>query len=312
MRIGMDLGGTTVTAGLVNEEGKILASRSAMTGANRGAQAIVDTMAELVRALKEACSEPICGVGVGTPGAVDVTGRIVITSPNLPFTHFPMADLLEDQVGLPVYLGNDANCALLGEQFAGAAKGLSDVVLVALGTGVGGGIMVDGKLLVGFNGAAGEIGHMTFLRGGLPCGCGRSGCYELYASTSALVREAKSAMMRDPESLLYQMTSGDPEQMNGRVIFEAAHRKDAAALSVLDAYEEDVALGAASLINIFEPEMLVFGGGISGQGEYLLSPIREKIYREIYCPEGLPRTKIAAATLGGDAGIVGAAALVRV
>lgn len=311
MRIGIDLGGTTVTAALVSEEGKILTRRESLTHAQNGADSIVKTMAALALEAAGESPEPVTGVGVGTPGAVDVSGRVVVTSPNLPFRMYPLADLLEEACGMPVTLGNDANCALLGEVFAGAAKGCRDVILITLGTGIGGGIMVDGKLLVGFNGAAGEIGHMTMVYGGIPCNCGRKGCYEVYASTTALVRMAEEAAAAHPESLLRKAVDTETSGMTGRVLFSAAHAGDAAALDVLSRYEDAVAEGASSLVNIFEPELLLFGGGISAQGEYLIAPVRDRIYQRIYAADGLPRTRIEAATLGGDAGIVGAAALVK-
>jgi len=313
MRVGIDLGGTAIKAAVVSSEGAILSRAEGLTPVIHGMDAVLLSITELAREAlgRMGLALSDCGgLGVGAPGATDASGRVLVTSPNLPVSFYPLADRLEALTGVPVFLGNDANCAVLGEQIAGAAKETKDAVLLTLGTGVGGGVLIGGRLLVGFNGAAGELGHMVIVKGGLPCPCGRLGCLEAYASVSALVRQAACVMKDRPDSALWGLTGGNPARLDGRVIFEAADAGDETALAVLEQYEEYVAEGAANMINIFEPEVLIIGGGISRQGEKLLAPIREKTYRRIYCAEGLPRTRIVAAQLDNDAGLVGAAALV--
>lgn len=311
VRIGIDLGGTFIKAGVVDAQKIILGKSSVPTGVPCPADAIADTIREAVLlALGEArlTLDDVETVGIGTPGAVNADG-VVEFSANLGFHDTPLRALVEERLGRPTFIGNDANCAAIGEQCAGCGEGVPNFVAVTIGTGVGGGIILDGKLLTGVNGAAGEIGHMTIEKNGIPCPCGRSGCFEQYASATALVRQTREAMEQDREreSLLWELAGGDPENVNGIVIFEAARAGDARALAVLEQYETFLATGLADLVNIFQPDVLCLGGGISKEGEYLLAPVREKVAALRYTKHSKQQTRIVAATLGNDAGIIGAA-----
>lgn len=313
VRLGIDLGGTNIAVGVVNEQNEIIGTASVKTNAPRPAEEIADSMREAcLLALGEArmTLDDVASVGVGTPGAVNEEG-VVEFSANLGFNDTPLRDLVEERLNKPTYIENDANCAALGEQVAGCGGGVPNFVAVTLGTGVGGGIILGGKLLTGINGAAGEIGHMSVEMDGIPCPCGRSGCFEQYASATALVRQTREAMEqdRDKSSKLWELAEGDLDNVNGLVLFNAAHAGDGRALMVLDKFTTYLAVGVADLINIFQPDVLCIGGGISKQGDFLIEPLARKVEELRYTKHSKKQTKICAATLGNDAGIIGAALL---
>lgn len=313
VRLGIDLGGTNIAVGVVSEQNDILATASVPTAAPRPAEAIADSMKEAcLLALGEArlTLDDVSGVGVGTPGAVNEDGVVEFSS-NLGFNDTPLRDLVEERLGKPTFIENDANCAALGEQVAGCGGGVPNFVAVTLGTGVGGGIILGGKLLTGINGAAGEIGHMSIEVDGIPCPCGRNGCFEQYASATALVRQTREAMEQDreKESLLWKLAEGDPANVNGLVLFTAAHEGDARALAVFEKFVHYLAIGVTDLVNIFQPDVLCIGGGISKQGDFLIEPLREEVEKLRYTKHSKRQTRICAATLGNDAGILGAAHL---
>lgn len=316
VKLGIDLGGTNIAVGVVNEQNQIIGSASVKTNAPRPAEEIADSMREAsLLALKDAgiTLEDVSSVGVGTPGAVNAEG-VVEFAGNLGFSDTPLREIVALRLGKPTYVANDANCAALGEQVAGCGGGVPDFVAVTLGTGVGGGIILGGKLLTGVNGAAGEIGHMTIEMDGIPCTCGRNGCLEQYTSATALIRQTREAMAqdRDKKSLLWKLTDGDPANVNGLVLFNAAHANDPCALAVLEQYIAYLAIGVANLINIFQPNVLCIGGGISKQGDYLIKPLTKKVEALRFTKHSKKQTKICAATLGNDAGIIGAALLANV
>ena len=313
VRLGIDLGGTNIAVGVVNEQNEIIGTASVKTMAPRPAEEIADSMREAcLLALGEArmTLDDVASVGVGTPGAVNEEG-VVEFSANLGFNDTPLRDLVAERLGKPTYIENDANCAALGEQIDGCGGGVPNFVAVTLGPGVGGGIILGGKLLTGINGAAGEIGHMSVEMDGIPCPCGRSGCFEQYASATALVRQTREAMEqdRDKSSKLWELAEGDLDNVNGLVLFTAAHEGDGRALMVLDKYTTYLAIGVADLINIFQPDVLCIGGGISKQGDFLIEPLARKVEELRYTKHSKKQTKICAATLGNDAGIIGAALL---
>lgn len=295
-KIGVDLGGTNIAAGVVDFDNKIIAKSSVPTALPKTPDEIADSIAELakgVAALAQVTMDQISVVGVGTPGAVNGDG-VVENDANLGFVNTPLRAMLEDRLKLPCRVGNDAKCAALGEQVAGAGKGTSDFIMVTLGTGIGGGIILGGKLLVGINGAAGEVGHTVIDQQGIPCKCGRIGCFEKYASATALVSQAKVVL---------------PDITCAKDVFDLAHNDNLVALEVLDTYTEYLATGITNIINIFQPEMICIGGGIAAQGEYLMKPLREKVAEKRYTKNASVQTVIRAATLGNDAGIIGAANL---
>ena len=310
--LGIDLGGTNIALGIVDETGHILARDSVPTGADRPAEAIIAAMADAAESLMRAAGIPaseIESVGVGSPGGIDREHGIVLAACNLPFAHTPLAELLHGHLGLPVYVDNDANCAAWAEAAAGAAAGTRHSVTITLGTGIGGGIVIDGKLYGGFNNLGGEFGHAVIEADGELCPCGRRGCLEAYASATALARDAKRAADRNPASLLWNHREGD--RFTAKSVFDAASDGDADAAAVLNRFVHYLALGLVGVIKIFQPEVIVIGGGVAAAGDALMVPLREAVMREAYRPH-IPesrRTKLAIAKLGGDAGIIGAALL---
>lgn len=306
-RIGIDLGGTNIAVGVVNDRYEIVARRSVPTGAERPAEEVIRDMGDAVEeALRQAGLTAVdcASMGVGSPGACDPQTGVVKRAYNLNWFDVPVCRMLHQRFGIPVRLGNDANCAALAEVVAGAAVGCQDMVLITLGTGVGSGIISRGKILSGLRGGAGEAGHMLLVLDGEPCTCGRRGCWEAYASATALIRQGREAAAAHPESLLNRYPA-----LTGRDVFDAADAGDAAAQAVLEQYYVYVAAGVTNLVNILSPEMVLIGGGISRQGERLLAPIRRYVAANCFGGEARPQPVIQAAKLGNEAGIIGAAAL---
>ncbi|MDP4153119.1 MAG: ROK family protein [Bacillota bacterium] len=311
--IGIDLGGTNIATGVVDQQGKIVAKNSIKTQASRHYNEIIKDMAEsCLKVCKEnnISFEDISGIGIGTPGTVQPGTGIITFANNLGFHNVPMKQEMEKLLKKPVFVGNDANVAALGEVFCGGAKGYRYAVTVTLGTGVGAGVIIDGKIYEGFNGGAVEMGHSIIKFDGIQCNCGRRGCWEQYASASALINQTKEQMGKHPESLMWHICENDLEKCNGRTAFAAAQQGDKPAAQIVDQYITYIAYGLGDVINIFQPEIILIGGGISGEGEYLLKPLREKTYSFCYAgPDGMKLAKIEKAQLGNDAGIIGAAAL---
>ena len=320
-KIGIDFGGTKINCAVIDEEYNIISKVSCKTHSHRPADEITADIAALTRDAAKASNikyEDIEGIGIGTPGAIDSKHGIVEYSCNLPtFTSYPLADKLKQLTGIEhIRVDNDANAAALGEAVAGAAKGSSSSVMITLGTGVGGGIVIDGKILSGYNGAGGELGHMVIKKDGVPCPCGRHGCFEAYCSASALVRMTKERLSelkeRSIPSLMLDMCQNDPQSATTRTAFSASREGDVEARKLIDEYSEYLACGIVNLINALQPEVLTIGGGLSGEGEYLLTPLLPIIEREQYT-RSYPKhkqTEIRIATLANNAGLIGAAALV--
>lgn len=306
-RIGIDLGGTNIAVGVVNDRYEIVARRSVPTGAERPAEEVIRDMGDAVEeALRQAGLTAVdcASMGVGSPGACDPQTGVVKRAYNLNWFDVPVCRMLHQRFGIPVRLGNDANCAALAEVVAGAAVGCQDMVLITLGTGVGSGIISRGKILSGLRGGAGEAGHMLLVLDGEPCTCGRRGCWEAYSSATALIRQARQAAAEHPESLL-----AGAEEITGKTVFDAADRGDETANAVVDRFCDYLGAGVTNIVNALAPEVILIGGGISRQGERLLAPVRRYVERNCFGgPEGAIPI-IAAARLGNDAGIIGAAAL---
>lgn len=308
IRIGIDLGGTNIAVGAVDDGHAIVSRVSVPTLARRPAAEVVGDMGDAVEAALAKAGLSIGGcrsIGIGSPGTCNSAAGVVERAYNLGWDHVPVCRMLEERFHVPCRLSNDANCAALAEQVAGAAVGHDNVVLITLGTGVGGGIVADGRLLEGVGGTGAEVGHTVLVLDGEDCTCGRKGCWEAYASATALIRQGKRAAAAQPESLL----AGYGEGLTGKDVFDAAAAGDAAAQAVVDRYCVYVAAGITDLVNILGPEMVLIGGGISRQGERLLAPIRA--YVAANCFGGHDRTPpvIECARLGNEAGIIGAAAL---
>ena len=303
MYIGIDVGGTNLKAGLVDEAGNIVKVERVPLDF-QGPERFAEILAELS---KRVIQEKVRWVGVGLPGAVD--GGDVLFTTNIPMENVPLERLFRKHLDLPLLLGNDADCAAVGEFFGGAGKGTRDFAVVTLGTGVGAGIIVDGKLRGGL--ASSEAGHMVIIRDGEPCNCGRRGCWERYASATGLIQQTKRAMEAHPESLLHEIAAENG--VEGRTAFQAAEAGDEAALEVCRNYVNYLAGGLTSLINILRPEAVAIGGGVAAAPErLLLEPLREAVAKESFSRHGGRITKVLRAERGNDAGIIGAAMLGRV
>lgn len=309
-RIGVDLGGTNIAVGVVDDNYKIIGRGKVKTNAPRPAEEIFDDIAKAIRlAVDDAglTMDDIATVGIGTPGSVNKEEGTIEFSNNLEFNNVPAKKLLEDRVGKPCVFENDANAAALGEAYAGAGNGVKSLVAVTLGTGVGSGIIVGGKVLGGTNDAAGEMGHTTIVVDGEQCNCGRKGCWERYASATALISQTKAKMQECPDSKMWKIANGSLDNVNGRTAFNAMYDGDEAGKQVVDQYIKYVAIGVTNIVNIFQPEVICIGGGISNEGDNLLNPIREFVAKECYTKYAKKQTKVCKAVLGNDAGIIGAA-----
>ena len=313
--LGIDIGGTGLKAGLVDEQGTIEAGKSVPVDAKHPDfdRYLAEELASLTKLLlfeNDLTVEDVPYVGMGVPGSCDDNKGIFLFAPNLPVRNMELRKLFQEHLDVPVRLGNDANCAALGEYRAGAGKQYSSMVLITLGTGVGTGIILDGKMWTGCNGAGAEGGHMVVRPGGLECGCGRKGCFEVYASASGLIRMAIEQMRNEKSSLLWTLADGVEKNVTGRIVFQAAEEKDPTAEKVLEEYIDVLSEGCLNIINLLQPEVIVLGGGISGASDaLLLEPLRERTYGRDMAKYSLPKTTIVKAELGNDAGIIGAAFL---
>ena len=309
--IGIDLGGTTMTAGLVDENYDIVGKITWATRLPRPAADLEKALADLCRAVarenKVAFSD-IAYVGIGTPGSVNFNTGFVGFNTNFGYHDWNLGPDMEKLLGCKVYVENDANAAAYGEYIAGGAKGYKDAVIITLGTGIGSGIILNGKILRGFNFAAGEMGHTVLVKDGIQCTCGRRGCWERYASASALTRETKAAMEQHHDSLMWKIVP-DIDHVNAKTSFDAAEKGDELAKQVLASWMEYIGCGIANVINTFEPEVICIGGGVSNQGEVLLAPVRAYAENETKNTTTGKFPKICACTLHNDAGVIGAAAL---
>lgn len=310
-RIGIDLGGTNISAGLVSDNGQLLYKASIPTSSVSDKE-LTELMAKFCLEIIKRCDisdKDLRSIGIGCPGVCDDENGILLYTVNLPFHNTPIAEIFSEYFNVPVHLANDANCAALGEIVAGGAKGYKTSITLTLGTGVGGGIIIDGKIFTGFNHAAGEMGHIVIHTDGESCGCGRKGCLEAYASATALIRETKRAFKENPESVIAQLCDNDINKINAKTPFDAKRAGDPIGTAIVDKYIQDLAEGIINYINVFQPEIILLGGGVSKEGDYLLEPLKEYVFKYSYGHNFLPRTEIKCAVLGNDAGIIGAAML---
>ena len=313
-RLGIDLGGTNIVAGLVNKDYKIVARASCKTNVPRPESEICDSMAEVAKkavAKAGVTMEDVESIGIGVPGAVNPKTGVIEYSANLFFHNWEVVKMMEERLGTKVIIENDANAAALGEYLAGSAKGAKNAVAITLGTGVGGGIIIDGKIYSGSNYAGAELGHMVIVKDGKECGCGRKGCWEAYSSATGLINLTKQKILSEKLDFSYmlKLCDGDINKVNGKTAFDAAAAGDPDAQEVLDEYFGYLATGLVNIINIFQPDVLCIGGGISNQGENLLRPLRNIIEAERYTKHNDKQTQLCTCSLGNDAGIIGAAFL---
>lgn len=315
-RIGIDLGGTNIAVGIVNEKFEIVAQDSTPTLVGRPSEQIVDDIAMLCKRLCETLGikdSDVDSLGIASPGIVDDETGNVIYANNLGFRHFPILPMLRERLAIKeMHIENDANAAAWGEAVAGAAKGSKSSVMITLGTGVGGGIIDSGKVFKGFNSAAGELGHIVIEVDGRPCTCGRRGCWEAYSSATGLINMTKEKLAEcEASGRATSMTEQVVQKgkVNGRTAFDGLRAGDEAAKEVVDTYIKYLASGIASMINIFQPEVLSIGGGISNEGQYLLDLLIPEVRKQTYGNGLVPSTDIRIAQLRNDAGIIGAAVL---
>ena len=311
MYIGIDLGGTNIAAGIVREDGKIVVQSSVPTLSQRPTDEIVKDMVFLSKQLiKDAELElnDIEAVGIGCPGTINFETGEVIYSNNIKMEHYMLAKEFQKYLNLPVKIDNDANCAAMGEYIV-SGNNVPIFMFITLGTGVGSGLILNGKVFRGFNGATSEAGHITLVSGGEPCTCGKRGCWETYASVTALIRQTKVAMEKNPESLMHEIAKAEGK-ISGRTSFDAAKQGDKAAQAVVKQYAQYVADGIVSVENVLQPDIISVGGGISREGEYLLQPVCEYAAANGF-NKFMPKTKIVTAQSFNDAGIIGAAMIAK-
>ncbi len=313
--VGVDLGGTNIVVGAMPEDGSAqLAVREESTHSERGAEAVVDKIVAMIAGVisdviqsQGAHPQDFLGVGVGAPGPLDRENGIVIVAPNLGWKNFPLRDEIADRIRLPATLDNDANCATVGEWWQGAAKGGRNVVGLTIGTGIGGGIILDGKLYHGSSDVAGEIGHTTIDQAGRYCRCGNYGCLEAYASGPAIAQRAREALERDEISALRKMVGGDLDTLTAATVYNAAHDGDALALEVVRDTAKFLATGVANLLNLINPDVVVIAGGVTKAGDHLFEPLRAEVKRRAFRP-AVAACRIVPGSLPGTAGMVGAVA----
>ena len=311
--IGVDLGGTNIAVGLVNEQGEIIAKGSTPTALPRPYQDIIaDIAAETQRVVAKAgrTMEEVKAIGAGVPGVCNPKTGTIVECVNLHWKEIPFEAEMKKHIDKPVYLDNDATVAGLAEAVAGVSAGIENSVFLTLGTGVGGGIVIGGKVYSGTHNVGSELGHMIIEMDGELCNCQNRGCFERYASATAIILDGRRAMAAHPESLLGTLCGGDPEKMEAKTVFDAAKEGDEIALKVFRRYIKGLATGIVNIINILDPEVVVLGGGVSKAGDFLLDAVREAVKPHILF-KAMPYARIELAKLGSDAGIIGAAMLGR-
>ncbi len=307
--VGIDLGGTFIKGGIVDEKGSILVQDKVPTECDKGGEKVVENIANLALALLEksgVAKEEVVGLGMGVPGMIDCQAGVVILSENLYLEHFPIRDKVAEKTGLSVAIANDANVATLGEVQFGAAKAYNDVIMLTLGTGVGGGIVIGGKIVEGNQGAGAELGHVVVKAGGEACSCGRRGCIEAYASATAIIRDTKRAMEAHKDSKMWEI--GSTDKVTGKTAFDYKG-SDVYAKEVVDNYVKTLACAITNFANIFRPQAVLLGGGVCAQGEELIKPVQALVDEEIFAGSRGPRVPVLVAELGNSAGLLGAAAL---
>lgn len=308
---GIDLGGTNIAVGIVDENFAIVSKASAPSLCPRPGEDLAADMAKVtLEAVENAklTMDDIEWVGIGCPGTIGSDGSVIYAN-NLDFYNVPLGKYIHDILKKDIYVTNDANAAAFGEYIAGAAKGAKNALAITLGTGVGGGIIIDGKIYTGTYGGAGELGHICIEYKGRHCTCGRDGCLEAYASATGIIKMSKEAMAEDKNSAMWEICGGDISKVNGKTAFDAMRKNDKAGTEVVKKYIDYLACGVASFMNIFEPEILCIGGGISKEGDTLIKPLTDIVNGEMYARYAHVKANIVTAKLGNDAGIIGAAFL---
>lgn len=309
--IGIDLGGTNITAGLVTLDGIILHDVHVKTNAYRSADEVIADIAGAARKVLDEHGTDISevkSIGVGSPGAIDDENGVVIFAGNLNWVRVPLKQKLEELLGIPAFVSNDANVAAYAENLFGAGRGRHSLQLVTLGTGVGGGYVLDGKIQSGFHGVGMEIGHMVLVPEGRLCTCGNRGCLESYASATGIINMGIEAMQENPEGAIAKMAEGEPSNVNAKLIIDLAKEGDEVALDIFNNYARYLAYAVINIINFNDPEVIVFGGGVSRAGKFLLDAIKKEVAPRVFCKQA-PYSEILLSEMGNEAGVIGAALL---
>ncbi|MCK5812197.1 MAG: ROK family protein [Clostridiales bacterium] len=312
--IGVDLGGMSIKAGIIDKQGTILSKDKVPTNVNRHYSDIILDMANLIKKLlKETQNtiDDVLGIGIGSPGTPDSKSGVLIFSNNLHFYNVPIREELQRYFSVPIYLENDANVAALAESEFGASKNVENSVMITLGTGIGGGIIINNRIYGGFNSAASELGHMIIVHDGILCSCGQKGCFEKYASASALISQTIKGAKENPKSLINEIINHDYTKINAKTVFAAKKAGDKTAENIITTYIGYLSSGIINIVDILFPEYIVIGGGLGNEGENLIAPLRKIVSETAYSSHGLRETTILPAKMGNDAGIIGAAMLVK-
>ena len=308
--IGIDLGGTNIAVGLVNEEGRIIAKTETPTLASRPYQELVKDMAACARKVMEEANiteDELRSIGVGIPGVADKDGMVIFCT-NLGWRNVPLRAELQQYINKPVYMDNDATVAGWAEYQAGVSRNTRSSVFMTLGTGLGGGIVMDGKIWAGAHGAGSELGHLVIEVDGVPCTCGKRGCAERYCSATAIIRMAREACADAPNCLIMRKVEGDMDKINAKVVFDAAKEGDSVALQVFNRFVKYLTISINNVISFIDPDMLILGGGVSRAGDFLLDAVKAALPEYLFYPT-LKQPELRIASLGNDAGIIGAALL---
>lgn len=306
---GLDLGGTFVKVAIIDSDGNVVIKDKIPTGKERSYRLIAKDMADAVLNMQKESGVKVDAIGIGSPGAIDSANGIVIYNNNIGWKKVDICSEIRKYIDVPTFVANDANVAALGEQYYGSGKNYRNVIFVTLGTGVGGGIIIDGKLFEGYKSVGAEIGHAVIRMGGELCSCGRKGCFEAYASATALIRQTKNAMKKDKNSVLWKLVDGNIDAVNGKIPFDGALEGDKTAKRVVNNYIKYLSEGILNLCNEFRPEAVILGGGVCAQGEVLFKPLKKLVEKHIYGGTAYAPIEILTASLGNDAGFYGAARL---
>lgn len=310
--VGLDVGGTNLAAGVVDEEYRMLSKVSVPTRADRTIEEITDDMAAVTKAAIEEAGLSVKDFrswGIGMPSYVNPGNNLLVHANCFGWRNVPIYEYLDHKLPLEVHIENDANCAALGETLAGAAKKEQNVIMLTLGTGVGGGIIMDGKIFCGADLMGTELGHAKLVYNGVPCTCGQKGCVEAYCSATALIRQMKEAARQVPDSFLWELCGGDLNKLEGKSLFEAVRRGDRTAKQVLLQYADYLSCAMSTYITLFRPDKIILGGGIANAGELLLEPLRERLVANTFAGSEIGVPEVITAKLGNNAGIIGAAFL---
>lgn len=308
--IGVDLGGTNIVVGLVDEYGTIIKTISKPTLSTRPTNEIFDDIILMCKQLIKEYNldkKNLKSIGMGIPGEIDSKKCIINYSNNIPIKNFNVKEYVKKELDFPIFIANDADCAALGELTSGSAKNCSDIIILTLGTGVGGGIIINNKIYSGFYAGGAEIGHQTIIHKGKECTCGNKGCLEAYASATALIKEAQNMALKNPSSMINNKLNNDVNNIDAKLVFDCAEKGDKYSIELVNNYIEYLSVGVANLVNIFKPEMILIGGGISKQKDKLILPLIERTKEKVFGKNLI--TKIDIASLGNDAGVIGAAML---